>query len=115
MKTLLLTPTDSGVGLTSICLGMIHALDQMGLRVAYFKPISFSSTGQDRSAALVEQYSSCTPPLPIGFQQAKDRIADGHIERLMEDILSLHQEVLDQYEGEEPEVMAILSAGKSAP
>ncbi|MAA60604.1 MAG: phosphate acetyltransferase [Pseudomonadales bacterium] len=113
MKTLLLTPTDSGVGLTSICLGMIHALDQMGLRVAYFKPISFSSTGQDRSAALVEQYSSCTPPLPIGFQQAKDRIADGHIERLMEDILSLHQEVLDQYEGEEPEVMLIEGVNES--
>ena len=39
MKTLLLVPTEAGLGLTTICLELLHALDQQGLRVAFCKPV----------------------------------------------------------------------------
>jgi BioD-like phosphotransacetylase family protein len=39
MKTLLLVPTEAGVGLTTICLELLPALDQQGLRVAFCKPV----------------------------------------------------------------------------
>ena len=37
--TLYLTPSGSGVGLTSLALGLVLALDKRGVRVAFCKPI----------------------------------------------------------------------------
>ena len=39
-KVLFLAPTRSGVGLTSICIGLVRALDQQGIRVAFLKPVA---------------------------------------------------------------------------
>lgn len=35
MKTFLLVPTGIGVGLTSACLGLIHALDCLGIKAGF--------------------------------------------------------------------------------
>ena len=37
--TLFLAPSGSGVGLTTVTLGLVRALDSLGVRVAFFKPI----------------------------------------------------------------------------
>ena len=37
--TLYLAPCGSKVGLTSVALGLVHALDNRGVRVAFCKPI----------------------------------------------------------------------------
>lgn len=96
MKTLLLSPTESGVGLTSICLGMIHALDQMGLRIAFFKPIGQQSTGEDRSISLIRQHTGLNPPTPVRHDQADYLLGNGKQEQLLEDIVSLKQKALDK-------------------
>lgn len=96
MKTLLLTPTGPGVGLTSICLGLIHALDQIGLRVKYFKPISFSHQGADRSTALIARYYHFNPPDPIDYHRASSLVGGGKEDLLLEEIIALRQSILDQ-------------------
>ncbi|MFZ5603927.1 MAG: AAA family ATPase, partial [Pseudomonadota bacterium] len=66
MKTLLLAPTESGVGLTTICLGLLHALDQKGLRVAFCKPFGhLKEDGGDRSVQLIQHYTGLNPPAPL--------------------------------------------------
>jgi phosphate acetyltransferase len=35
-----LAPAGSGIGLTTVALGLLKALDQRGIRVAFFKPIA---------------------------------------------------------------------------
>ncbi|MGB3621257.1 phosphate acetyltransferase [Ketobacter sp. MCCC 1A13808] len=95
MKTLLLSPTESGVGLTSVCLGTLHALDQMGLRIVFFKPIAHQSGGEDRSISLVQQHTGLNPPAPIPYADAESLIGNGQQERLLEDIISLRQRALD--------------------
>ena len=35
-----LAPAGTGVGLTTVSLGLVNALDRRGVRVAFFKPIS---------------------------------------------------------------------------
>ena len=37
--TLYLVPSGPGAGLTSIALGLVRALDNRGIRVAFLKPI----------------------------------------------------------------------------
>ncbi|MDY3199093.1 MAG: AAA family ATPase, partial [Pseudomonadaceae bacterium] len=40
MHTFFLAPTGFGVGLTSVSLGLIRALERSGLRVHFLKPIA---------------------------------------------------------------------------
>src|SRR5690554_7139867 len=39
-KALFVAPTGLNSGLTSICLGLVRALDSVGLRVGFCKPVS---------------------------------------------------------------------------
>ena len=40
MHTFFIAPTGFGVGLTSISLGLVRALQRAGLKVGFFKPIA---------------------------------------------------------------------------
>ena len=40
---IMLIPVGSGVGLTSVSLGLLHACQQKGIKVGHFKPISQAS------------------------------------------------------------------------
>jgi phosphate acetyltransferase len=55
-RTVLLAPTGHRVGLTSSCLGLVHALAERGIAVGYYKPFGQPPAqpgGIDRSAKLV--------------------------------------------------------------
>ena len=39
-RTVLVAPTEPGVGLTAVCLGLIHALQESGVDVGYYKPLA---------------------------------------------------------------------------
>ena len=39
-RTIILIPTTTGVGLTSVSLGLVHALEQKGTKVGFLKPIA---------------------------------------------------------------------------
>ena len=43
---LLVAPAGRQVGLTTVCLGLVRALDRQGVRVAFAKPIA--ARGEDR-------------------------------------------------------------------
>lgn len=107
MKTILLAPTESGVGLTSICLGMLHALDQKGLRVAFCKPVGhLNAKGMDRSVELVRYYTDQQPPNPLDSARAARMLANDQADLLMEEVIALRQQVLDQ-ERQMPEVLIL--------
>ncbi|HVL00557.1 MAG TPA: phosphate acetyltransferase [Dongiaceae bacterium] len=96
MKTLLLAPTESGVGLTTICLGLLHALDQKGLRVAFCKPFGYlQEDNGDRSVQLVRRYTGLNPPQPLPCSTAARLLASNQADLLMEDVISLRQQILD--------------------
>ncbi|TNF37175.1 MAG: phosphate acetyltransferase [Deltaproteobacteria bacterium] len=85
--TVLLAPAGHQVGLTTISLGLVRALDQNGVRVAYAKPIS--TRGRDHSIKLVELGSSLLPPTPIPRQRVEDLLSDGDDQTLMEEVVAL--------------------------
>ena len=56
MHTFLIVPTGFGVGLTSISLGLVRALELAGLRVGFCKPIAQQhdgDSGPERSSELI--------------------------------------------------------------
>ncbi|PJE80429.1 Phosphate acetyltransferase [invertebrate metagenome] len=91
MRTLLMAPTNYGVGLTSVTLGLMRALDSLGLRVRFFKPISQPKThGQnsDHSCKLVQRHMAFEPPEPIAFHDMENLLGDNRGDELMERIVS---------------------------
>jgi len=94
MHSFYLVPTTSGTGLTSVCLGLVRALDQLGVRVAFFKPIAQiygNDSGPERSTLLIRETVGLqsTAPIPLGYAQHK--VASGESDTLMEEIIANFQ------------------------
>lgn len=102
---LLLVPTHHGVGLTSISLGLLRALDRSGMKVGFCKPIEQlrpGDPGPERSTALVRLTTDRDPPEPIGRHEAEKLIAMGDEQVLMERVVEVFHQV-----GEDAEVVVV--------
>ncbi|HEY5892414.1 MAG TPA: phosphate acetyltransferase [Chthoniobacterales bacterium] len=91
--TLFLTPIGSGVGLTSLALGLVRALDNRGVRVAFFKPIGQISgeAGPERSTHFIRATTGLRPVVPITLEEAEKLIASGRTDELLERIVRDYQ------------------------
>lgn len=92
--TYFISATGAGTGLTSICLGLVRALEQLGVRVAFSKPIAqqFGSDSEpERSTHLIEATLGLHPAKPIKLAHAQQQLALGQADRLMEEIIQLTQ------------------------
>ena len=98
MRTFFLAPTRYGVGLTSVSLGLVRALDSLGLRVKFFKPIAQLHTmdkGPERSTRLAQRIMDHEPPAPISTARVENLLGDNKGDELMEDIVALFDEARD--------------------
>ena len=94
MHTFLISPTGSHAGLTSASVGLVHAMDRLGMRVGFFKPISqsYDENHSDLSSDYVRVISSVDPPDPIPMEMAREWIATDRSEDLLEEIVSRYEE-----------------------
>ncbi len=77
---ILVVPTEQRVGLTTVALGLVHALDREGIPVGFCKPISqphASDTGPERSTRLARIVSRLSPPEPISVTEAENLLGHG--------------------------------------
>lgn len=84
--TFFLAPVAGGVGLTTVALGLVRALDQRGLRVGFCKPIGqplARDAGPERSTHFIRATTALTPAVPLSLAQAERMVAEGHLDELM--------------------------------
>ena len=97
--TLYLAPCGSKVGLTSVALGLVHALDNRGVRVAFCKPIGqplAKATGPERSTHFIRATTSLRPALPISLEEAERLISSERSDELMERVMrDFHESASD--------------------
>ncbi len=96
MHTLFLAPCGFGGGLNSISLGLIRALERAGLKVGFFKPIAQPfplDQGRERSCVMVENTLNIASPQPLPLEQVERQLADGELDLLLEEVVSLYQDV----------------------
>ncbi len=74
-RTVLVAPAGRDVGLSSVCLGLVRALDRQGLRVAFVKPVA--APGEGRSVPLMKLAARLQAPEPISRQTAEQLLAAG--------------------------------------
>ena len=69
-RRIMLIPISTGVGLTSVSVGLVRALEQKAVKVNFFKPIAQprkDDIGPEKSTVIVQQGSTCllyTSPSP---------------------------------------------------
>lgn len=93
MINVVIAPTGLDSGLTSISLGMIRALDAQGLRVGFLKPIAPAYDSSERSSQLVRSALHLDTPDPMHLDKVQQRISDGLMDQVLEDIVALHHTI----------------------
>ena len=88
---ILVVPTEQRVGLTTVALGLVHALDREGIPVGFCKPISqphASDTGPERSTRLARMVTSLNPPEPIPVSETENLLGHDRENVLLEEVIS---------------------------
>jgi len=93
MINVIIAPTGVESGLTTISLGLIRALDAQGLRVGFVKPIAPRYASSERSTHLVRTVLHLQTPDPMHLPLVQQRISDGMLDRVLEDVVALHDQV----------------------
>ena len=83
----LVTPAGEGVGLTSIALGIVRALQRQGVEVRFAKPVDQGPA--DNSVRFAQQVFQTDVPAALPIKAASERIAANQVNELMEDIVTL--------------------------
>jgi phosphate acetyltransferase len=92
---ILVVPTEQRVGLTTVALGLVHALDREGIPVGFCKPISqphATDTGPERSTRLARSVTSLTPPEPIPVAEAENLLGLGRENILLEEVIARYEQ-----------------------
>ena len=106
-KVLLMVPTGVGVGLTSACLGLMQALDTIGLKAGFLKPFrqdELNGPGPDRSTALVGSTLGMRPPAPIPQADMERLLRQDRLDVLMEQVIELFDQAMDGPDGTTPDL-----------
>ncbi len=86
-RTLLVAPAGRHVGLSTVCLGVVRALDRQGVRVAFAKPIA--APGEERSVPLMKLAARLNPPEPLSRKTAEELLAAGDDRMLAEEVVAV--------------------------
>ncbi|MEC5318222.1 phosphate acetyltransferase [Brenneria populi subsp. brevivirga] len=95
-RTIMLIPTGTSVGLTSVSLGVIRSMEQKGVRLSVFKPIAQPRSGDqspDQTTAIIRANSStinAAEPLQMGHVESL--LSANQQDELMEEIIARYHE-----------------------
>ena len=100
-RRIMLIPISTGVGLTSVSVGLVRALEQKALKVNFFKPIAqprSGDTGPEKSTQIVTHGSPINPPTPFDLGYAEQMIGDGKGDDLLEEIVERFENTIKEDE-----------------
>ncbi len=93
----MLIPTDLSVGLTSVSLGVIRAMERKGVRLSVFKPVAQQrdgSTRPDQTTAIIRANTSIPTAQPLDMSHVEALLGANQRDALMEEIVARYHENL---------------------
>ncbi|MFM2485306.1 phosphate acetyltransferase [Celerinatantimonas yamalensis] len=92
----MLVPIGDGVGVTSVSLGMVRAMERNGVNVNFFKPIAQSNyyrrSGPERSTEIIRNATNITPPESFAADVAENMISANQVDDLLEMIVARYND-----------------------
>ncbi|MDE9453684.1 phosphate acetyltransferase [Xenorhabdus bovienii] len=89
-RIIMLIPTGTSVGLTSVSLGVIRSMEQKGVRLSVFKPIAQPrhSGSQDQTTSIIRSHSSIHAAEPLDMAHVESLLTTNKKDVLMEEIVA---------------------------
>ncbi|KYP97739.1 phosphate acetyltransferase, partial [Sodalis-like endosymbiont of Proechinophthirus fluctus] len=94
-RTIMLIPTGTNVGLTSVSLGVIRAMEQKGVRLSVFKPIAQPQSGEDTldtTTRIIRANSTIPSAEPLAMSYVESLLVSNQQDVLMEKIIARYHE-----------------------
>lgn len=95
-RTIMLIPVSAGVGLTSVSLGVIRAMERKGVKVSFFKPIAQPRHGGDQpdlTSAILSSSSDIKIAEPMQMSKVETLIGSEQMDVLLETIVERYNQV----------------------
>ena len=89
--TIMIIPIGTGVGVTSISLGLVRAFAREGVKVSFFKPVAQpkpSYIGPEASTAVIKAGTDLDLPEPIEVSRMETLLSSGDDSTLLEEIIA---------------------------
>ncbi len=90
-RTIMLIPTGTSVGLTSVSLGVIRAMEQKGVSLSIFKPIAQPRNDADeldQTTTIIRAHSSVPAAEPLKMSHVESLLSSNQQDVLMEEIVA---------------------------
>jgi phosphate acetyltransferase len=100
-RTIMLIPTSSNVGLSSVSLGVIRAMERKGVRLSVFKPITqsrISTETTDQTTAIVGTNTNVPVAQSLRMNHVESLLGSNQQDVLMEEIVSRYQSIASNSE-----------------
>lgn len=97
-KTFFIAPTAEHSGLTSVSLGLVRALQAIGINAGFYKPVTQSGDSEDRSISFARRIIGIEPPEAISLNEAQTTISQGDKGLLMERVVENYLKIRDHYD-----------------
>ena len=102
MQTILLVPTGRGIGLTSAGLGLLKALDYLGMKAGFMKTFLQDDSHDsqhtlDSSSDLIRHAFGLTPPPSIPRERVERMMNSGNVDDLMEEVVTNFHQLEEDY------------------
>ncbi|MFT8210786.1 MAG: phosphate acetyltransferase [Symbiopectobacterium sp.] len=94
-RIIMLIPTGTSVGLTSVNLGVIRSMEQKGVRLSVFKPIAQPRSGDntpDQTTTIIRANSAINAAEPLKMSHVEALLSSNQQDVLMEEIIANYHE-----------------------
>jgi len=86
----MLIPVGTSVGLTTVSMGLVRAIEEQGIKLNFYKPVAQprrGDNGEERSTAIISHHASVTPITPFGLEYVERMISNDNTDELLEEII----------------------------
>ncbi|ACS86337.1 phosphate acetyltransferase [Musicola paradisiaca] len=94
-RTIMLIPTGTSVGLTSVSLGVIRSMEQKGVRLSVFKPVAQPRAGEnalDQTTTIIRANSAINVVEPLQVSYVESMLSSNQQDVLLEEIIARYHE-----------------------
>lgn len=95
-RTIMLIPASTGVGLTSVSIGLIRAMERKGVNVSFYKPIAQPRSGEDQpdlTSTILSNSSDLSLGKPMPMSNAETLIGSDKMDILLETIVERYNHI----------------------
>ena len=94
-RRIMLIPVGTSVGLTTVSMGLVRAIEEQGIKLNFFKPVAQprkGDNGEERSTAIIAHHASVSPIEPFGLEYVERMISSANTDELLEEIIERFEE-----------------------